>query len=142
MFGRFLRTSAVLVAACRIHFSVPVARFLSGIPGGGGGIGGGAGGGGAGQTPTNPTGGIEIDANGLLTQRAFVENAGRLNQQRARAAQASLNKDLQKPSELRKVSLTRLEKEVEKLIAAGQPVPADMQFLRRSDADNPRVLLS
>lgn len=122
MFGRVIRTSAILVAACGFIFLSQSEGFCQGTPpAGGGGVGGGA--------PTNPTGGIEINANGLLTQRAFVENAGRLNMQRARAAQASLNKDLQKSSKLRKVSLTRLEKEVEKLVAAGQPIPADMRFL-------------
>jgi hypothetical protein len=74
-------------------------------------------------------GGIEINAAGVLSARAIVGNVKMLNKQRLAAAQASLNKDLQQPSELRKISLTRLEAEVKKLVDAGQPIPADMQYL-------------
>ena len=74
-------------------------------------------------------GGIEIDAEGVLTQRAIVGNSGLLNQQRAQAAQATLNKDLQTPNSLRKISLTRLEREVKKLVDSGKPVPDNMLYL-------------
>lgn len=87
------------------------------------------GGGGGGGVPGTPTGGIEIDTNGVLTQKIFEGNPALLNRQRIAAAQASLNKDLQAKSELRKISLTRLEKEVAKLVEAGKPIPADMQYL-------------
>ncbi len=87
----------------------------------------------SGQAPPDPNtpsfGGIEIDAQGVLTQRAMVDNAGLLNRQRVLAAQTTLNKDLQTPSKLRKISLTRLEAEVKKRIDSNQPIPADMQFL-------------
>ncbi len=74
-------------------------------------------------------GGVEINAEGVLTSRAFIGNYEALNRQRIAAATASLNKDLQQPSELRKISLNRLEAEVKKLVDAGRPIPADMQYL-------------
>jgi len=76
-----------------------------------------------------PTGGIQINAEGVLSTRAVVGNLDVLNRQRLAAATASLNKDLQQPSDMRKVSLTRLEAEVKKLVDAGQPIPADMKYL-------------
>ena len=81
------------------------------------------------DTDGDTTGGIEIDAQGVLSQRIFQGNAQLLNRQRFAAAQASLNKDLQKPSKLRKISLTRLEKEVAKLVAQKKQIPADMKYL-------------
>ena len=80
-------------------------------------------------TATPTTGGVEIDADGVLNRRAVVDTTGQLTMQRLRNAQESLSADVQQPSELRKVSLVRLEREVEKLVAAGKPVPADMQYL-------------
>ena len=74
-------------------------------------------------------GGVEIDANGVLSLRAIPQNSQRLNLQRAAAAKAALNRDLAAPSELRKVSLNRLEAEMKKLKAAGQDVPDDMKYL-------------
>ena len=56
-------------------------------------------------------------------------DAALLSRARYEAAKASINKDLQKSSKLRKISLTRLEKEVEKLVNSGQPVPPDMKYL-------------
>lgn len=103
-----------------------------GIGGGGGGGtgggGGGTGGGGGGGDGGGP-GGIEIDANGVLRSRLQVERNGALERQSLNAAKASLSKDLQQPSNLRKVSLKRLEAEVRKLQESGQPIPAEMQFL-------------
>ena len=85
---------------------------------------GGDGGDGGGQV-----GGIIISAEGLLASRPIPRNARQLNVQRFNAAKVALNKDLQQVSPLRKVSLNRLEAEVAKLIEAGKPVPADMQYL-------------
>ena len=62
-------------------------------------------------------GGIDIDANGVLRLQSTLDASGRLSFERLQAARASLNKDLQQPSELRKISLNRLEAEVKKLKA-------------------------
>jgi len=74
-------------------------------------------------------GGVLISADGLLARRAAPDNARQLNVQRFNAAKASLEKDLQQASPLRKVSINRLEAEVAKLIEAGKPVPADVRYL-------------
>ena len=75
------------------------------------------------------TGGVEVDALGVLTNLKVPANARELDQKRFQAAAASLNQDIQQPSSFRKVSLTRLEAEVAKLRAANKPIPADMAFL-------------
>ncbi len=129
MLGRFLRASAILLAAIGLAMFNQSDAFCQGV--GGGGAGGGAGGGGAGGLGGADvgTGGIEIDANGVLKSRAVIGNPRFLNQQRFQAAQAALNADMQKSSKLRKISLTRLEREVAKMVEAGQPIPADMRYL-------------
>ncbi len=88
---------------------------------GGGDDGGGGGDGG--------TGGVEIDAQGVLSNRIQLDRSGAISQQRLRAAQARVNKDIQKVSKLRKISLVKLEKQVAALKAAGKPIPAEMRYL-------------
>ena len=88
---------------------------------------GGGGGGGAGGAPA--TGGIQIDADGVITKRATNDPSGRLTMKRLDAARAIVDQDLQKPSKLRKVSLRRLEKQVKALLESGQKIPDDMQYL-------------
>ena len=115
MFGRTTRSIALILAALAVvTFSQSVGYCQVAPPT---------------DTGDAPTGGIEIDANGVLSQLTFQGNAQLLNRQRFAAAQASLNKDLQKPSKLRKISLNRLEKEVAKLVADGKQIPADMKYL-------------
>lgn len=79
--------------------------------------------------PFANTGGVEVDALGVLTNLKVPANARALDQQRFQAAVASLNQDMQQPSNFRKVSLTRLEAEVAKLRAANKPLPTDMAYL-------------
>ena len=74
-------------------------------------------------------GGVLISSEGLLNRRPLPANAQKLNIERFNSAKVALNQDLQKVSELRKVSLNRLEAEVAKMIDAGTPVPADMRYL-------------
>jgi len=115
MFGRTTRWLALMFAALAIvTFSQSVGYSQTGPPT---------------DTDGDTTGGIEIDASGVLSKRVFQGNAQLLNRQRFAAAQASLNKDLQTPSKLRKISLTRLEKEVAQLVAANKQIPADMKYL-------------
>ncbi len=116
---RIVRSAAICFAIVGLVLASQSTAYCQGGPGGGGG----------GQQGGNQdNGGVEIDATGFLSARALVGNAV-LNQQRAAAAKVALNKDLQKPSKLRKVSLTRLEAEVKKLVEAGKPVPEDMLYL-------------
>ena len=72
---------------------------------------------------------MEVDAQGVLRTKSFVEPTGRLADQRKAAARAELTNDVVKTSKLRKVSLNRLEKEIEELRAAGKPVNNEMMYL-------------
>jgi hypothetical protein len=74
-------------------------------------------------------GGIEINADGILSRRSVIDQSKGLDRQRWAAAKASLNQDLQKQSKLRCVSLTRLEQEVKALVEAGKPIPDEMKYL-------------
>lgn len=91
-----------------------------GVGGGaGGGVGGGTGGGGAGVVNNfaPPIAGVEIDANGVLrTQRLDQQVAG----QRLMAARQQRGAGVMEPSELRKVSLNRLERAVAAELQAGR----------------------
>ena len=56
--------------------------------------------------------GVAIDADGVLRTKMFADPGGQLLQQRLAAARASLDQQLQRPTAMRKVSLTRLEKAI------------------------------
>ena len=75
-----------------------------------------------------PTFGVSVDAQGVLTSKAFP--GGRdLILQRVAAANANLGGDLVKPSKLRYVSLKRLDAAIQARTAAGeQPTAAMMQL--------------
>lgn len=73
-----------------------------------------------------PIAGVEINAQGVLGMKAFDP---RLNKQIAAAAVAKLDRDVARPSELRKVSLNRLEKVIADRLAAGQPITDEMKYL-------------
>lgn len=88
-----------------------------------------AGGGGGGDDPAPTSGGIQIDADGVLTARSMTDVTGRLTMQRLEAARNIVDQDLQKPSKLRKVSLRRLEQQVKTLLESGQEIPESMQYL-------------
>ena len=78
---------------------------------------------------SSAAGGVKIDAEGFLSARAKVDPSGALTMRRLKEARVNVNQELQKPSKLRKVSLVRLEKQVRKLLDAGEPIPDDMQYL-------------
>ncbi|MEC9093873.1 MAG: DUF1598 domain-containing protein [Planctomycetota bacterium] len=73
--------------------------------------------------------GITVDAKGVLSTQTFQDPTGQLTQQRINAAKANLNRDLQKPSKLRKVSLNRLEKAIQQLLADGKSETDEMKYL-------------
>ncbi|MGI9515623.1 MAG: DUF1598 domain-containing protein, partial [Pirellulaceae bacterium] len=64
--------------------------------------------------------GIEIDAEGVMRTRVYPDQTGDLTRQRYQAAQQTLSADLQTPSELRKISLNRLEAHIADLLANGE----------------------
>lgn len=81
------------------------------------------------QAQTTTQGGIIVDANGVLMNRTVADPTGQLNRQRAQEAVASLNKDIAAKSELRKVSLRRLQAEINRLRESGEKIPADLKNL-------------
>lgn len=73
--------------------------------------------------------GVRVDPHGLLQHLSKPEHTGRLAALGIRARSADLNTDMARPSPLRMVSLTRLERAVAERIEAGQSVPTTMQHL-------------
>ena len=123
MLGRYTRNFAILAGVVGMIVASQSTAFCQGIGGGAGA------GGGAGNGTGLGTGGIEIDPNGVISSRTFNGNAAALNRDRIASAKAALNKNVQRSSKQRKISITRLEAEVKKLIEAGKPIPPEMQFL-------------
>ncbi len=76
-----------------------------------------------------PTFGVAIDAEGVLAWKAFEDPGGRLRAERIAAAHGALPVDLAAWSELRKVSLVRLERAVRHELDAGRLPDAAMQHL-------------
>lgn len=73
--------------------------------------------------------GVYVDADHVLRMQTQADPDGRLMQQRIQAAQGSLNADVAKASELRKVSLNRLEAAVAQAIREGKPLPEEVKHL-------------
>lgn len=83
---------------------------------------------GTGGTATPYATGVRVDPNGLFTHLQREEQNGRLDALGVNAREADLNDELAKPSSLRLVSLTRLEREISRRLAAGQPIVESMQY--------------
>jgi hypothetical protein len=84
------------------------------------------------QLPTTvqlPSFGIAIDAAGVLSIKAFPDPMGRLMRERAAAAKANLPRDVAAPSDLRKISLRRLEAEVAARLREGKPLDEVHRYL-------------
>ncbi len=73
--------------------------------------------------------GVRVSPNGLLQRLTNEEQAGALSTRGVRARMAALNEDVARKSQLRMVSLTRLERAVAARIDAGLPVPETMAQL-------------
>ena len=72
-------------------------------------------------------GGVSINARGIAS-RSDVEVSGELREHYATAL-SRMPSDLNKRTPLRKVSLKRLDAEVARCLAAGEDLPAEVQFL-------------
>jgi hypothetical protein len=68
---------------------------------------------------TSAFSGVAVDADGVLKRHIARDGSGQLMRLRVEEARAQLGADLSKPSQLRKVSLTRLIKQLDKAIAEG-----------------------
>lgn len=79
------------------------------------------------------SGGVHVDVDGMLTRLETVEQGGRLERLRliARTSNQGLpgDRDVRTRSELRKVSLTRLEKAIQLKLAAGRGIDESMRTL-------------
>jgi hypothetical protein len=73
--------------------------------------------------------GVRVDPNGMLHRLTKEEQTNRLQQLGNLARVADLNEDMASASGLRLVSLTRLEREVSRRLAAGEPVVSTMKHL-------------
>lgn len=73
--------------------------------------------------------GVIVDADGVLRMKTVHDPSGVLHRQRLAQAMASLNKDLAVPSDLRKLSLNRLEAELAARIRDGLGPTDEMQNL-------------
>ncbi|MGE0373959.1 MAG: DUF1598 domain-containing protein [Planctomycetaceae bacterium] len=81
---------------------------------------------GVGGTITPFETGVRVDPQGLLAHLSQRELTGRLKALGTTSRRAELNEDMARPSELRMVSITRLERAVADRLAAGQPVVESM----------------
>lgn len=73
--------------------------------------------------------GVEIDAEGVLRTRIYQDQTGELTKQRFMAAKQSLPSDVIETSDLRKISLNRLEAEIAKRLDAGAELTDVMRNL-------------
>ena len=74
-------------------------------------------------------GGIYIDAEGVLHRTSVLSQNERLELLRKEAFAPASSETLSSTSELRKISLKRLEKTIKKLQADNKPIPADVRYL-------------
>lgn len=85
------------------------------------------GGGGGGRGRRQSVGGIAINANGLLSN-ALQDATDTLAQNRLKALQ-EIPGDMNQPTELRKVSLRKLEEAIAEVQKTGKPLPVEMKVL-------------
>jgi Protein of unknown function (DUF1598) len=78
---------------------------------------------------TGSTSGVAVDAEGVLRKTIAADPTGALSRQRVQEALARLDRNVAQPSKLRKISLTRLERELAKRIAAGEEADEVMRNL-------------
>ncbi len=74
-------------------------------------------------------GGVEVDGEGVLRTRFFEDPSGALTKRRAAEAKAALAPDLARPSELRKISLNRLEAALAERLEKNAGPTDEMKYL-------------
>ena len=73
--------------------------------------------------------GVRVSADGVLEVLTVQDRSGQLTAQYKANGLAKLNADAAVPSQLRKISLNRLEKALEKAILEGREPTAEMECL-------------
>ncbi len=129
-----ISAAVVFTIAATLCVSTAIAQNQGGGNQGGGNQGGGNQGGGnqgGGQGQGNqPPGGILISPDGVVAGAEVSRQPARLQQKRLQAlAQQHLSADMNRPSELRKVSLVRLEEECRRALEAGEDLSPEIRFL-------------
>ena len=81
------------------------------------------------STPANAQNGVRVDADGVLRTLVFLDPTGALTRRRIAEARAKLNADVMRPSDLRKVSINRLEEAMARRLQAGQQPTDEMRYL-------------
>ncbi|MBI1899863.1 MAG: DUF1598 domain-containing protein [Planctomycetia bacterium] len=76
-----------------------------------------------------PTFGVAIDAKGVLAVKATVDPSGKLRAEKIAAAKRDMPRRLAVGSDLRKVSLARLDRAIAQKLAAGEKPDEAMQYL-------------
>ncbi len=74
-------------------------------------------------------GGVAVDAQGFVERNLNQEDGDRLQSVRTAFAPTIQSLAVRRASPMRKISLNRLEREVQLCLAAGQPLPDEMQLL-------------
>lgn len=82
-----------------------------------------------GQLIGQPIAGVEISPDNVLRMKVFQDPTGRQAKERIAAARAVLAPDLVRKSELRKISLNRLEAALAQLLADGKTPTPEMLYL-------------
>ena len=73
--------------------------------------------------------GVLVSPDGVLRVKTFADTTGKLAKARAAEARAKLGADLARPSEMRKISLNRLEAALAEMLARGEDPADEMKHL-------------
>jgi hypothetical protein len=87
------------------------------------------GGGGINNVIGNLPAGVLVSPDGVLRVKSFPDKGGQLAKTRAAEARAKLGADLAKLSEMRKISLNRLEAAIAEKLARGEEPTEEMRYL-------------
>ena len=132
MCGPGHRIATCLVVAIGVALSLPnlaPAQIGGGGIGAGAGTGTGTGTGSGGTMGTGLTSGVMVDAEGVLRREVFFDPTGELSRQRFAEARAALAEDVAVRSQLRKVSINRLEAALRQQIADDRRPTEAMRYL-------------
>jgi len=73
--------------------------------------------------------GVEVDAQGMLRTRIFQDPNGSLTKMRIQAAQQQLESEVQEISQLRMISLQRLEQSIRERLENNQPLTEEQMYM-------------
>ncbi len=83
----------------------------------------------AAQAQQGQTAGVMVDAQGVLRTQTFADPNGALTRQRIEASKQALAGKLAVPSDMRKISLTRLEQAISAQLDMGRRLTDEMRYL-------------